>query len=101
MWNPHTESDHEVVSVSITVATWIVTALGVYAGLGLLFAIPFVLRGVGSVDPVAREGTRGFRLLILPGVVALWPIFARRLLTGQSIPPIECNPHRDAAEERS
>ena len=85
--------------MSITVATWLVSALGLYALIGLLFAVPFVLRGVGRVDPAAREGTWGFRLLILPGVVAFWPLFARRLATGVTTPPAECTPHRRAAAE--
>jgi hypothetical protein len=85
--------------VTLTLATWLVNALGLYALLGLLFAVPFVLRGVGRVDPAAREGTWGFRLLILPGVVAFWPVFARRLAAGVTAPPVESNPHRRAAAE--
>lgn len=84
--------------MSITIATWIVNLLGFYAACGLVFAVPFVIKGVGAVDPVAREGTWGFRLLVLPGVVAFWPLFARRLLTGVKTPPTECNPHRRAAQ---
>jgi hypothetical protein len=83
--------------MSITVATWIVSLLGLYAACGLLFAIPFVIKGIGSIDPVAKEGTWGFRVLVLPGVAAFWPLFARRLLVGVETPPIECNPHRTAA----
>ena len=53
-----------------TVAVWIVRLLGVYAAIGLVFSIPFVLRGVNRIDPVAAQGTWGFRLIIIPGVVA-------------------------------
>jgi len=49
-----------------------------YAGIGLAFAIAFVLRGVWRLDPVARGAPIGFRLLILPGAVALWPVLLRR-----------------------
>lgn len=79
------------------VATWLVRVIGAYLAFGLVFAIPFVLRGVGRIDPIAREGTRGFRLLILPGVVALWPLLARRWAAGAGHPPTECNAHRRAA----
>ncbi len=82
--------------MSETIAGWLMLALGVYAGLGLVFAVPFVLRGVGRIDPRARAGSRGFRLAILPGVVAFWPLLARRWAAG-SPPPEERNPHRDAA----
>jgi hypothetical protein len=78
-------------------ASWLVTLLGVYAALGLVFAVAFVTRGVGRVDPAAREGTWGFRLLIVPGTVALWPLLARRWLGGVAAPPAEKNPHRGAA----
>lgn len=82
--------------MSETIAAGLVLTLGIYAGLGLLFAVPFVLRGVGHVDPQARAGSRGFRLAILPGVVAFWPLLARRWAQGRQ-PPEERNPHRDAA----
>lgn len=82
--------------MSIILATWIAGLLGLYAACGILFAVPFVFKGVGRVDPVAKEGTWGFRLLILPGVAAFWPLFARRLLARVKTPPVECNPHRAA-----
>ncbi len=82
--------------MSETIATWLVTALAVYAGVGLLFAVVFVIRGAGKIDPQAEGGSWGFRLVILPGVVALWPLLARRWARGQP-PPEERNAHRDLA----
>lgn len=82
----------------LTAATWFVNILLIYLGVGVVFAIAFVFKGVGKVDPAAREGTLGFRLLILPGTAALWPILARRWLAGEG-PPEERNPHRCAARE--
>ena len=73
-------------------------ALGLYLLAGLLFAVPFVLRGVNRIDPVAREGSWGFRLIILPGAVALWPWLIGRRRRGQK-PPMEKNAHRCAARE--
>jgi len=83
--------------MSPALATWIVWTLGAYLGVGLLFAIPFVLTGAGRLDEVARHGTVGFRLLIIPGVAALWPLLAWRWYRGDSTPPVEHNAHRDAA----
>ena len=60
--------------MSETVAAWLLAAVGVYAVGGLVFAIVFVLRGVARIDPQAVGGSWGFRLAILPGVVALWPL---------------------------
>ena len=82
---------------SVVVAGWLVRLVGAFLIVGVLFAVPFVLRGVGRIDPDAREGTWGFRLLIFPGVVALWPILALRWLSGSQIPPPEQNAHRRAA----
>ncbi len=52
--------------------------LAVYLGLGALFAVPFVARGVAAVDANAQGAGWGFRALIFPGVVALWPLLALR-----------------------
>ena len=82
----------------LTTATWLVNILGIYLGVGFVFAIAFVWKGVGEIDPSAKQGTLGFRLLILPGAAALWPILARRWLAGKG-PPEERNPHRAAAQE--
>ena len=82
--------------INETLATWLVTGLGIYAGLGLVFAIAFVIRGAARIDPQADGGSWGFRLAILPGVVALWPVLARRWAGGKP-PPEERNAHRDAA----
>ena len=75
---------------------WIVRLVELYLIAGLLFSVPFVIRGVGRIDPVARTGSWGFRLIVLPGVVALWPLLLRRWITGAQ-PPSERNAHRDAA----
>jgi len=81
----------------MSLATMIVTALGVYLLCGLLFALPFVLAGVNRMDPHARAGTWGFRVLVLPGAVFLWPLLLRRWLGGVQHPPAERTAHRCAA----
>ena len=57
----------------LTLATLLVNILMIYLGVGIVFAIAFVWKGVGEIDPAAKDGTIGFRLLILPGTAALWP----------------------------
>lgn len=52
----------------------ILNVAGVYAGIGVLFALAFVLVGVSRVDHAARESGFLFRLLIVPGAAALWPL---------------------------
>jgi len=58
----------------------LVMFFGLYAAADLLFAIAFVTKGVVRVDPVASGAGWGFRLLILPGAAALWPLLLRRWL---------------------
>jgi hypothetical protein len=65
-------------------AHWLVALLEAYAGAGLLFAAAFVTSGVGRVDPVAEHAPWGFRLAILPGVAALWPLLLRRWIAARS-----------------
>ena len=55
-------------------AETIAGVLGAYGAFGVIFAIAFVVRGIRSVDPVAMGSTIGFRLIVFPGVVALWPL---------------------------
>lgn len=70
---------------------------GTYLLCGFLFAIPFVLTGVGKIDAQAAHGSWGFRVLIIPGTMFLWPWLARRWMKGVHEPPEEINPHRSAA----
>ena len=73
--------------------------LATYLGMGFLFASPFVLLGVKRMDPHAAHGSWGFRLLIIPGTMFLWPLLAKRWFSGAGEPPEERNAHRKAAKE--
>ena len=79
----------------IELATWITVGAGVYALIGVVFALAFVVIGAGRIDPLARSGSFGFRLAIFPGAAALWPLLLARWMRGG--PPVERNAHRDAA----
>ena len=81
-----------------SVATLLVHVLLGYAALGLAFSIPFALAGAGRIDPVARGGTLGFRLVLLPGAAALWPLLLVRWLRTDGTPPEQKTPHTLAAE---
>jgi hypothetical protein len=70
-------------------------AAAVYAGAGAVFAVAFVLTGAARLDEAARGATWGFRLVIVPGAVALWPWLAWRWARGGVRE--EHNPHRDCA----
>ena len=60
-------------------ARWIALLGAVYLAVGLGFAVVFAWRLAGRLDPSARDGTPGFRLLILPGAAILWPFLLTRL----------------------
>ena len=47
-----------------------------YAVVGVVFGVAFVMRGAGVVDPVAKQTTVGFKFMILPGAIGLWPWLA-------------------------
>ena len=49
-----------------------------YVLCGLAVGVPFVLRGVDRVDEAARGAPVAFRLLVLPGTVALWPLMVTK-----------------------
>jgi hypothetical protein len=77
-----------------------VDVLGAYAGLGLVFAIAFVTIGVQRLDSEAKGSGIAFRLLILPGVAALWPMFLYRWTRGMTEPPLEKNPHTESSDAK-
>jgi hypothetical protein len=82
----------------LEIAQLVVGAVEAYALTGVGFALMFLPRGVTRLDPRVAGAPKTLRLLILPGVVALWPVFAWRWITGAP-EPIEDNPHRATARE--
>jgi hypothetical protein len=60
--------------MAVTIAHVVEVAILAYATLGALFAAVFVTRGVGRIDHAAAGAPLSFRLLIFPGVAALWPL---------------------------
>ena len=58
--------------------------LTIYLALGLVFSLFFLTMGVGMVDKVAKGSGIGFRLVILPGVVLLWPYLLPKWLKARS-----------------
>lgn len=60
-------------SVNAAIAVGLLVT-GAYAGLGLVFAAVFQAMGLKRFDAAAASAGWGFRLLITPGIVALWPV---------------------------
>jgi hypothetical protein len=80
------------------IAAAFLIVLGIYLACGFMFAVPFVLFGVKKIDPHAARGSWGFRLLIIPGTAAFWPLLLRRWMKGVHEPPEECDAHRCATK---
>ena len=80
----------------IEVAKMVVAAFEAYAVAGLGFALMFLPRAVARLDPRVAGAPKMLRVLILPGIVAVWPLFAWRWIAGAH-EPIENNPHRAKA----
>jgi hypothetical protein len=67
-------------------AAAILYTLMLYAACGLLFSIAFILRGLNQIDPAAHNAPFTFRILIIPGCAALWPILLRRWTSAKRVP---------------
>jgi hypothetical protein len=57
-----------------------VGGLVAYALTGAIFSAVFVLFGIHRVDPIAEHSPIGFRLIVMPGAAALWPLLLSRWL---------------------
>ncbi|HEU5166268.1 MAG TPA: hypothetical protein VFU29_12040 [Chitinophagaceae bacterium] len=56
----------------------ILILLLIYLLLGVLFVIPFLMKGLTKVDEGAHGGTIGFKIIIIPGVIVFWPVLLGR-----------------------
>lgn len=70
------------------IAELIVTGLGLYGAIGLVFSILFVSLGLGRVDPNAKATSWAVKLILIPASIALWPVLAVKWL-GAAFRPAE------------
>lgn len=63
----------EIVELSVTV-------FYTYLSVGLLFGLWFIFKGIYKIDSGANGTSIGFRLLIFPGAIILWPVLLRKYL---------------------
>lgn len=66
--------------MTVATAQLLVQTIALYAAVGAAFAAVFLWRAVGRFDTAAEQATWGFRVLVFPGVAALWPLFVVRLI---------------------
>jgi hypothetical protein len=70
--------------VEDTTAHLLLEALAGYFVAGAAVGVPFIVFGIGRVDPGARGAPWAFRLIVLPGVIALWPWIAARWILSRA-----------------
>jgi hypothetical protein len=68
--------------MSVDLAETVLTIVAGYFAVGALFALAFIPFGLRRVDVVAAGGPLRFKLLIAPGVVAIWPVVLVLWLSG-------------------
>ena len=78
----------------------VATSVEAYLMAGALFALVFLPRGVLAMDEGLRASPVMVRVLLVPGMMLLWPIFLRRWITGRGA-PAERTAHRSAAVRRT
>ncbi|WP_109302673.1 hypothetical protein [Aquimarina sp. AU474] len=58
----------------------ILSVLGLYFGIGLLFGIYFFFKGAFKLDELIIESKWTVRLLLVPGAIGLWPILLLKII---------------------
>lgn len=76
------------------IANAFLTVIYIYLAMGVIIGTFLVSFGMARVDNETTGSGLGFRLIILPGAVALWPLMLRRMIRGGGEPPLQNDPHR-------
>jgi hypothetical protein len=56
-----------------------------YLGLGAVFVIPFLIKGIQKVDEGTKGSTIGFKIMIIPGSIVFWPVLMKKWLKAQRV----------------
>jgi hypothetical protein len=73
--------------MSLAAAQIVAAVIETYLVAGLAFALAFLPRGAARVDPGLARSPVAVRLLLIPGVVLVWPVLARKWRRAASAPP--------------
>lgn len=71
----------EIIKILVDI---VLLLLGSYFLLGLLFGLFVFISGGEKVDPLLKENSWKLRLLILPGLIAIWPFLVMRLFKNKA-----------------
>jgi hypothetical protein len=62
----------------MTIVSTLLILVACYLGTGVVFAIAFVIAGVQRMDHAAVGSGIRFRIILVPGAAALWPLLLQR-----------------------
>lgn len=62
----------------------ILILVSIYLLLGVLFVIPFLIKGLRKVDEDAHGGTIAFKIIIIPGVIVFWPLLLSKWMKNRN-----------------
>jgi TM2 domain-containing membrane protein YozV len=63
----------------------ILITIAIYLATGLLFALFFLTKGVNKIDTGAIGSGWGFRIIILPGTIVLWPLLLNKWIKTKKV----------------
>ena len=69
--------------MSAAFAEGLLFACASYVAIGSILAAPLLAFGLPRFDPAVKGAPWTFRALVLPGVVALWPVLMHRWLNAR------------------
>jgi hypothetical protein len=81
----------------MALANALLVLVAAYLAAGVAFAVVLHAGGLARVDANAARGSRGFRIVVTPGLILLWPVLLGRWRRGVGMPPAPRDAHRDAA----
>lgn len=65
----------------VLVVTIILIAFAAYLAAGVIFVIPFQIKGLRKIDEGVHGSSIGFRIIIIPGCIMFWPILLQKWIT--------------------
>ena len=64
--------------MALIILNTILIIIATYLCCGLVFAIPFVIKGADKIDEGVHGATWGFRLIIIPATIVFWPTLLKK-----------------------
>jgi len=61
------------------------TFLGIYFSIGFLFGLYFIFKGAPKIDSLMLNTKKKVRVLLFPGIVAIWPFLIGKLFKSKTV----------------